>query len=133
MCININLLIRFVHLLKVSIQRIAKQLCRAASRLGCRTSVQRDVQGFTHTSAGVGTSTASVAALAGQSSSRGTQATFEEEEEVEEIGPSQLQDAPSTQPMQPCGHRQHRLRDAYTLGTDALGTDALGKGNVKSR
>ena len=95
--------------------------------------MQRDMHDLTHSTPVIGTSTASGVASTGQSSSRGTQATFEEEEEVEEIGPSQLQDAPSTQPMQPCGHRQHRLRDAYTLGTDALGTYALGKGNAKSR
>ena len=94
--------------------------------------MQRDMHDLTHSTPVIGTSTASGVASARQSSSHGTQATFEEEE-VEEIGPAQLQDAPSTQPMQPCGHRQHRLRDAYTLGTDALGTDALGKGNVKSR
>ena len=45
----------------------------------------------------------------------------------EELGPSQLQDAPSTQPTQPSGTRQRRPPDPYTLGTSALGHKGKGK------
>ena len=47
----------------------------------------------------------------------------------EELGPSQLQDAPSTQPTQPSGTRRYHPPDPYTPGTDALGH----KGNGKTR
>jgi hypothetical protein len=83
---------------------------------------------------------------AGLSSSRSTWDTFEdvahdEEEEEEddddddtsadaagqeEIGPSQLQDAPTTQPSQ-LTPRRRRPRDPYTPGTDALGAKGKGK------
>ena len=39
----------------------------------------------------------------------------------EELGPSQLQDAPSTQLIQPSGTRQCRPLDPYTSGTSTLG------------
>jgi hypothetical protein len=42
------------------------------------------------------------------------------------IGPSQLQDAPTTQPSQLTPHRR-RPHDPYTLGTDALGAKSKGK------
>jgi len=114
-----------VNLLNASIQRVAKRLRRVASRLGCRTSVQRDVHGVTHTFPGVGTSTPSVTASAGQSSSRNTQDTFDYG--PQEIGMSQLQDAPSTQQTQPRVQRQRRPKKRYTPGTDALG-----KGKTRS-
>jgi hypothetical protein len=44
----------------------------------------------------------------------------------EEIGPSQLQDAPTTQPSQ-LTPRRRRPRDPYTPGTDALGAKGKGK------
>jgi hypothetical protein len=56
--------------------------------------MQRDVHGITRTFLGVGTSTPSVAALAGQSSSRSIRDTFDYG--PKEIGISQLQDAPAT-------------------------------------
>ena len=49
----------------------------------------------------------------------------------EELGPSQLHDAPSTHPTPPLGTRQRRPRDPYTPGTSALGHK--GKGKSKSR
>jgi hypothetical protein len=83
---------------------------------------------------------------AGLSSSRSTQDTFEdvahddEDEDEddddtgaagqEEIGPSQLQDATTTQPSQ-LTPRRRRPRDPYTPGTDALG--AKGKGKTRWR
>jgi hypothetical protein len=48
----------------------------------------------------------------------------------EEIGPSQLQDAPTTQPSQ-LTPRTRRPRDPYTPGTDALG--AKGKGKTRRK
>jgi len=45
----------------------------------------------------------------------------------EELGPSQLQDAPSTQPTQPSGTRRRRPPDPYTPGTSALGHKGKGK------
>jgi hypothetical protein len=48
----------------------------------------------------------------------------------EEIGPSQLQDAPTTQPSQ-LTPRRRRPRDPYTPGTDALG--AKGKGKTRRK
>ena len=73
-----------------------------------------------------------------QSSSHATMDTFQghggedkdeddEEHGYEELGPSQLQDAPSTQPTQPAGTRRRRLPDPFTLGTDALGHKGKGK------
>lgn len=47
-----------------------------------------------------------------------------------EIGPSQLQDAPTTQPSQ-LTPRRRRPRDPYTPGTDALG--AKGKGKTRRK
>ena len=45
----------------------------------------------------------------------------EEEHGYEELGPSQLQDTPSTQPTQPAGTRWRRPPDPFTPSTDALG------------
>jgi hypothetical protein len=44
-----------------------------------------------------------------------------------ELGPSQLEDAPSTQPTQQVGTRRRRPPDPYTLGTHALGQKGKGK------
>ena len=81
---------------------------------------------------------------AGLSSSRSTRDTFEDvahddddDDDAgagaagqEEIGPSQLQDAPTTQPSQ-LTPRRRRPRDPYTPGTDALG--AKGKGKTRRK
>jgi hypothetical protein len=80
---------------------------------------------------------------AGQSSSRSTRDTFADMDDDDDdddddagatgqdvIGPSQLQDAPTTQPSQLTPHRQ-RPRDPYTPGTDALG--AKGKGQTRRK
>jgi len=45
----------------------------------------------------------------------------------EELGPSQLQDAPLTQLTQPSGTRRRRPPDPYTPGTRALGHKGKGK------
>jgi hypothetical protein len=79
---------------------------------------------------------------AGLSSSQSTWDTFEDmphddDDDAgagavgqEEIGPSQLQDAPTTQPSQLTPHRR-RPCDPYTPGTDALG--AKGKGKTRRK
>ena len=51
-----------------------------------------------------------------------------EQQTYDEIGPSQLVDAPSTQPTQPVRRRRRREPSRYTPGTDALG-----KGKGKAR
>ena len=45
----------------------------------------------------------------------------------DELGESQLQDAPSTQPTQVAGTRRRRPPCAYTPGTDALSHKGKGK------
>ena len=45
----------------------------------------------------------------------------------EELGPSQLHDAPSTQPTQPSSTKRCRPSNLYTLGTSALGHKGKGK------
>ena len=45
----------------------------------------------------------------------------------EELGPSQLHDAPSTHPTPPLGTRRRRPRDPYTPGMSALGDKGKGK------
>ena len=86
----------------------------------------------------LGTSTHGGTSSGGQSSSPVTVDTFqghggedededEEEHGYEELGPSQLQDAPSTQPMQPAGTRRRRPPHPFTPGTDALGKKGKGK------
>jgi hypothetical protein len=78
---------------------------------------------------------------AGLNSSRSTWDTFQDVHHhddddnagaagQEEIGPSQLQDAPITQPSQ-LAPRRRRPRDPYTPGTDALG--AKGKGKTRRK
>ena len=115
-----------MHLCDLKLQRIAKRLRRAATRLGCRTSATTDVQNLSHSALGVATSSVPSAASAGQSSSRGTRATFEDD--PEEIGLSQMHDAPSTQPTQSRSCRERKPRDVYTPSTDALG-----KGKARSK
>ena len=45
----------------------------------------------------------------------------------EELGPSQLPNAPSTHPTPPLGTRRRRPCDPYTPGTSALGHKGKGK------
>jgi hypothetical protein len=74
---------------------------------------------------------------AGQSSSWSTRGTFVDVDDddtsaagQDEIGPSQLQDAPTTQSSQ-LTPRRWRPRDSYTPGIDALG--AKGKGKTRRK
>ena len=50
-----------------------------------------------------------------------------EEHGYDELGESQLQDVPSTQPTQVAGTRRRRSPCPYTPGTDALGSKCKGK------
>ena len=45
----------------------------------------------------------------------------------DELGPSQLHDAPLTHPTPPLGTRRRRPLDPYTPGTSALGHKGKGK------
>ena len=45
----------------------------------------------------------------------------------DELGPSQLHDAASTQPTQPLGTRRRRPPNPYTPGTSSLGHKGKGK------
>jgi hypothetical protein len=87
------------------VQRLSRHLCGAAARCGCRTNVAHDV----HVSSYSHTATSSIGLGVG----------FDYDQD--EIGPSQLQGAPSTQPLQPEHRRRHRSPQCYTPGTDALG------------
>jgi hypothetical protein len=93
-------------------QRLSRRLRGAAARCGCRTNVAHDVHvpSCTHTT----------------TPSTGIGAGFDYDHD--EVGPSQLQGAPSTQPLQPQDRRRHRSPQRYTPGTDALG-----KGKTRRR
>ncbi|CAN6200537.1 unnamed protein product [Urochloa humidicola] len=97
------------------LDRLYTRFRRAAARCGCRTMMQHNVHDPSTTTG---------------SSSHAL--TFEDDDhEVqhmpEEIGPSQLVDAPSTQPSP---RRRHAAPSRYTPGTDALGK-VKGKGKVR--
>jgi hypothetical protein len=93
-------------------QRLSRRLRGAASRCGCRTNVAHDV----HVPSCTDTATPSTGMGAG----------FDYDHD--EIGPSQLQGAPSTQPLQPQDRRRHRSPQRSTPDTDALG-----KGKTRRR
>jgi hypothetical protein len=61
----------------------------------------------------------------------GSRGICTEDEDVdqghEELRPSQLEDAPLTQPTQQVGTRRRRPPDPYTLGTHALGQKGKGR------
>ena len=67
----------------------------------------------------------------GSSSQAATGDEDKEDDDVDqrhkELGPSHLQDAPSTQSTQPLSIRRHRPPDPYTPGTNALGHKGRGK------
>ena len=97
---------------------MSHRLRRAAARCGCRTNTTQEVY---VPSAGRG----------GLGSSSQAPTKDEDEDDVdqrhEELGPSQLHDAPLTQPTQPPGTRRRRPPDPYTPGTSALGHKGKGK------
>ncbi|CAO2193648.1 unnamed protein product, partial [Urochloa humidicola] len=85
------------------LDRLSTRLRRVAARCGCRPTTMRDVQ---DPSTGTG--------------STGHEITSQDDDEdlQEEIGPSQLVGASSTQPSP---RKRHPLPFRYTPGTDALG------------
>nr|XP_034588386.1 uncharacterized protein LOC117850641 [Setaria viridis] len=112
------------------LERLSNRLRRAAARCGCRTATTRDVHVPALRVTGVGTSTQ------GPSGSKSIASEEldddddddDDEQRAEEIGPSQLQEAPLTQPTQVVGGtRLRRPRSPYTPGTDALGHKGKGK------
>ncbi|XP_020404845.1 uncharacterized protein [Zea mays] len=94
------------------LQRLSRRLRGAAARCGYRTTIAHDV----HVPSCTDTATPSTGLGAG----------FDYDHD--EIGPSQLEGAPSTQPLQPQERRRHRSPQRYTPGTDALG-----KGKTRRR
>jgi hypothetical protein len=94
------------------VQRLSRRLHGAAARCGCRTNVAHDVHvpSYSHTT----------------TPSTGLGVGFDYDQDG--IGPSQLQGAPSTQPLQPEHRRRHRSPQRHTLGIDALG-----KGKTRRR
>ena len=130
-----------IHRSNIDLQRLARRLRRAATRCGCRSMTGTDVQGPStqryDTSAGHGYSSRQGAQSGAHTSSLSTRSTFSASgsdnagDQAEEIGPSQMPDAPSTQTSQPRAHRRRRAPDQYTPGTDALG--AKGKGKARKQ
>ncbi|XP_021304829.1 serine/threonine-protein phosphatase 7 long form homolog [Sorghum bicolor] len=127
------------HTLNNFLGRLARRLRRAAARCGCGTSAAMNVhvpqERQCNTPVVHGTS--SLGGSGGQSSSRPTMDTFQsdddedeegvaEERDYDELGLSQLPDAPSTQPTQ-VARRRRRSPCRYTPGTDALGHKGKGK------
>jgi hypothetical protein len=102
-------------------QRLARRLCRAAARCGCRTTTAHDVYVPSAARGGVGSSS---------HAPTGSQGICTEDEDddhegmdqgPEELGLPLLEDAPWTQPTQQVGTRWRRPPDPYTLGTHTLG------------
>ena len=96
-----------------------------AARCGCRTATTQDVHVPFVGRGGLGSSSQAPTGSIG--------IAYEDEDDKEldqrheELGPSQLQGTPSTQPTQPARTRRHRPPDPYTPGTDALGHKGKGK------
>lgn len=77
---------------------------------------------------GLGTSSRGGAGYGGQNSSKRMHDTFEAEDDtVEKVEPSQLQNVPLTQPSQSPQRRLRRPRNTYTPDIDALGVKGKGK------
>uniref|UniRef100_K4A1I2 Uncharacterized protein n=1 Tax=Setaria italica TaxID=4555 RepID=K4A1I2_SETIT len=109
--------------------RLSSWLRRAATRCDCRTATTRDVHVPSPREGGVGSS------RQGPSGSKAIVSEDEDDDDndddddqrPEELGPSQLHDAPLTQPTQVVGTRLRHPRSPYTPGTDALGHKGKGK------
>uniref|UniRef100_K3YRP1 Aminotransferase-like plant mobile domain-containing protein n=1 Tax=Setaria italica TaxID=4555 RepID=K3YRP1_SETIT len=115
------------------LDRLSNRLRRAAARCGCRTATTRDVHVPSLREGGVGTSSQGPSASKSIASEEvdNDDDDDDDEQRAEEIGPSQLQETPLTQPTQVVGGtRLRRPRSPYTPSTD----DALGhKGKGKTR
>uniref|UniRef100_K3YL96 Aminotransferase-like plant mobile domain-containing protein n=1 Tax=Setaria italica TaxID=4555 RepID=K3YL96_SETIT len=104
------------------LERLSCRLRRAAARCGCRTATTRDVHVPSPGRGGIGSSS--------QAATQAKGIAYEDEdndERHEELGLSQLHDAPLTQPTQPTGTRRCRPPSLYTPGTDTLGHKGKGK------
>ena len=94
-----------------------------ASRCGCRTDTTQDVYVPSVGRGGLGSSRQ---AATGDGDEDGDD-DDDVDQRNEELGPSQLHDAPSTQPTQPPGTRRRHPPDPYTPSTRALGHKGKGK------
>ncbi|CAN6303670.1 unnamed protein product [Urochloa humidicola] len=121
--------------------KLSRRLRRAAGRCGCRVSVAMDVHA-PRVEHGTGTSEHGAATSVDPGATSSSRATFEDSTTdddqptptgPEELGMSQLPDAPSMQPTQLPAQRRRRPRDPYTPSTDALGAKGKGKGKGKAR
>ena len=92
-----------------------------AARCGCRTDTTQEVYVPSIGRGGLGSSS-QVA-----TGDKDEDDDDDVDQRHEELGPSQLHDAPSTQPTQPLGTRRRRPPDPYTPGTNALGHKGKGK------
>uniref|UniRef100_K3YXU0 Aminotransferase-like plant mobile domain-containing protein n=1 Tax=Setaria italica TaxID=4555 RepID=K3YXU0_SETIT len=109
------------------LERLSNRLRRAAARCGCRTVTTRDVHVPSLREGGVGTSSQGPSGSKSIASEEDDD-DDDDEQRAEELGPSQLQEAPLTQPTQVVGGtRLRRPRPPYTPGTDALGHKGKGK------
>uniref|UniRef100_K4AJ17 Aminotransferase-like plant mobile domain-containing protein n=1 Tax=Setaria italica TaxID=4555 RepID=K4AJ17_SETIT len=115
------------------LERLSNRLRRAAARCGCRTATTRDVHVPSLREGGVGTSSQGPSGSKSIASEEDDDDDDDDdggddEQRAEEIGPSQLQEAPLTQPTQAVGGtRLRHPRSPYTPGTDALGHKGKGK------
>uniref|UniRef100_K3YLZ9 Aminotransferase-like plant mobile domain-containing protein n=1 Tax=Setaria italica TaxID=4555 RepID=K3YLZ9_SETIT len=112
------------------LERLSNRLRRAAARCGCRTATTRDVHVPALRVPGIGTSSQGPSGSKSIASEEVDDDDDDDDDEqrAEEIGPSQLQEAPLTQPTQVVGGtRLRRPRSPYTPGTDALGHKGKGK------
>ena len=104
---------------------MSHRLRRAAGRCGCRTDTTQDVYVPSAGRGGLGSS--SQAATGDEDEDKKEDDGDDMDKRHNELGLSQLYDAPSTHPTLPLGTRRRRPRDPYTPGTSALGHKGRGK------
>ena len=111
------------------LQRLAHRLRHAAGSCGCWPATTEDV--YVPSLFRGGVSSSSQTPIGDDQEDEEEDEDEDEDKDVdhkqEELGLSQLQDAPSTQPTQQLGTRQCRPPDPFTLGTSALGHKGKGK------
>uniref|UniRef100_K3ZDL2 Aminotransferase-like plant mobile domain-containing protein n=1 Tax=Setaria italica TaxID=4555 RepID=K3ZDL2_SETIT len=109
------------------LDRLSSRLRRAAAHCGCRTTTTRDVHVPSPREGGVGTSRQGPSGSKAIASEDEDDNDDDDDQRPEELGPSQLHEAPLTQPTQVVGTRLRRPHSPYTPGTDALGHKGKGK------
>uniref|UniRef100_K3YE39 Aminotransferase-like plant mobile domain-containing protein n=1 Tax=Setaria italica TaxID=4555 RepID=K3YE39_SETIT len=107
--------------------QLSSRLRRVAARCGCRTATTRDVHIPSPREGDVGTSRQGTSASEAIASEDEDDDDDDDDQRPDELGPSQLHEAPLTQPTQVVGTRLRRPRSPYTPGTDALGHKGKGK------